>query len=102
MGHQPRSVTELPDRQPDVTGVVGTGDKYPGPPYLVEPSDSYYLGMSLLLGDPVVVRSQDGEAVANFKFGEGDEVAVWIGDGCRETFPVQCDVIALQVTNAAS
>ena len=101
-GDRSTSGAEVPNRPPDVTGLVGLGDEYAAPPYLIEPSDGYYLGMSLLVGDPVVVRGQDGEPLAGSELREGDEVAVWVDGGCQESFPVQCDVVALQVTEGPS
>jgi hypothetical protein len=92
---------ELPDREPDVTGVVGTGDEYAEPPHLLEPSDGYYLGMSLLQGDPVVVAA-DGTVVAASDLQAGDEVAVWTGEACAESFPVQCDIVGIQVTQPST
>jgi hypothetical protein len=96
---------ELPARDADVTGVVGTGDEYQSPPYLVEPSDGYYLGMSLVPGmpaitspgDPIIV-DVDGSAITALDLKAGDEVAVWTGEACAESFPVQCDIVAIQVT----
>jgi hypothetical protein len=94
-------VGQLPDRDADVTGVVGTGDEYMAPPHLLEPSDGYYLGMSLLQGDPVVVAA-DGTVVAASDLQDGDEVAVWTGEACAESFPVQCDIVAIQVTDPST
>ena len=92
---------EFPDREADVTGLVGAGDEYPAPPHLLEPTDDYYLGMGLLRGDPIV-RGADGASISPSELEEGDEVAVWIDGGCAESFPVQCDIIALVVTRPAS
>ena len=92
---------ELPDREADVTGLVGTGAEYPASPHLLEPTDDYYLGMGLLRGDPIV-RGADGMPLSSSDLEAGDEVAVWIDGGCAESFPVQCDVVALVVTSQAS
>jgi hypothetical protein len=87
---------QFPDRDADVTGVVGTDDAYPAQPHLVEPSDDYYLGMSLLRGEPFVVDA-DGTVLSASELDDGDEVAVWTGDACAESFPVQCDIVAIEV-----
>lgn len=92
---------ELPEREADVTGLVGTGDEYPAPPHLLEPTDDYYLGMGLLRGDPIV-RGADGTPMSPSELEEGDQVAVWIDGGCAESFPVQCDIVALVVTRQSS
>lgn len=85
----------IPDRQPDVTGVVA-GAGAPGGPVLDEPSDAYFEGMSLLRGDPVVV-GDDGAALPPTEIQDGDAVDVWIDGPCAESFPVQCDVTALRL-----
>ncbi len=94
---------ELPDREPDVTGVVavGVGDAQPGRS-LAEPSDAYYEGMALAGrdGEPLVV-GPDGSALSVTDLADGDEIAVWIEGGCAESYPVQCDVIAIRVTQPA-
>ena len=38
-GASSEASTDLPDREPEVTGVVGLGDEYPEPPYLLEPTN---------------------------------------------------------------
>lgn len=85
---------------PDVTGVVGMGKEYPDSPYLLDPSDNYYLGMSLTLGDPIV-RSRDGEPMSIPQMNEGDQVAVWLSGSCAESFPVQCGVEIIEITSPA-
>jgi hypothetical protein len=84
----------VPDRAPDVTGVVGAGERA-GDPVLVEASDAYYEGMGLLRGDPVVVR--DGTEVSPSELRDGTAVEVWTADACAESYPVQCDVEAIRV-----
>ena len=85
----------VPERPPDVTGVVaGTADA--GGPVLTEPSDDYFEGMSLLRGDPVLV-GDDGVVVPVEDLADGDRIEVWVGPACAESFPVQCDVVALRV-----
>lgn len=86
---------DLPDRPPDVTGRVSLADE-PGSATLADPSDPYYEGMDLLRGDPLI-RSDDGAAVPSEELEDGDEVEVWIGGPCAESFPVQCEVAALRV-----
>jgi hypothetical protein len=94
---------ELPDREPDVTGVVaiGVGDAEPTRS-LAEPSDAYYEAMALAGrdGEPLVV-GPDGSVLSATDLDDGDEIAVWIEGGCAESFPVQCDVIAIRVTQPA-
>ncbi len=94
---------ELPDREPDVTGVVaiGVGDAE-STRSLAEPSDAYYDAMALAGrdGEPLVVGS-DGSVLSAGDLDDGDEIAVWIEGGCAESFPVQCDVIAIRVTQPA-
>lgn len=85
----------VPDRPPDVTGRVALTDE-PGSATLADPSDPYYEGMDLLRGDPLILGS-DGAAVPSEDLADGDEVEVWIGGPCAESFPVQCEVAALRV-----
>jgi hypothetical protein len=84
----------VPDRAPDVTGVVRVAD---GGPVLADPSDSYFEGMSLVRGDPVVVHGDESGETTPADLRDGDAVEVWIEDGCAESFPVQCTVVALRV-----
>lgn len=84
----------VPDRPPDVRGVVADG---PDGPVLAEPSDAYYEGMALLRGDPVVLRADDGATVAPAELRDGAPVEVWTEGPCAESFPVQCDIVALRV-----
>lgn len=84
----------VPDRAPDVTGVVGGGEGGEEP-VLVEASDAYFEGMGLLRGDPVVVR--DGMQVASSALRDGTPVEVWAADACAESYPVQCGIEAIRV-----
>lgn len=84
----------VPDRAPDVTGVVGVGEGA-GEPVLVEASDAYYEGMGLLRGEPVVVR--DGTQVPASELRDGTPVEVWTAGACAESYPVQCDIEAVRV-----
>lgn len=85
----------LPD-EPTVTGVV-TGVVAGGSPQLTEPSDPYYDRIPLgRLG--AEYRDASGASIEVSDLRDGDAVAVWIGDGCAESFPVQCDLVAVHVT----
>ena len=85
----------VPDREPEVTGVVSfTGT--PPIPVLTEPSDPYFDRMSLLRGDPVLVDG-DGREVPYDQLADGDAIEVWTDGGCAESYPVQCPVTALRV-----
>lgn len=86
----------IPDREPDVTGVVALASPS-GDPVLADPSDAYFEGMSLLQGDPVIVKGDDGEAVPPTELENGDEVEVWIDGACAESYPVQCGIVALRL-----
>lgn len=97
-GSLPSSAAELPDREPDVTGLVGLGDEYPRSPHLAEASDEYYLGMYLLGSNPAV-HDGDGDPLGEGGLNAGDQVSVWVDGGCEESFPVQCGVVAVQVRN---
>lgn len=92
----PDGAAQLPDRGPEVSGVVGAGE-VPGEPVLVEASDPYYEGMALLRGGPVVVRG--GTAVSPDELREGTEVDVWTAEACAESYPVQCGIDAIRITD---
>lgn len=83
---------------PDVTGVVAGGS-------LTQASDSYFEGMGLAgLGDEPSVLAADGSQATVADLRDGDRVEVWLGsDGrCAESFPVQCDLLTVRVTEAAA
>ena len=86
----------VPNRAPDVTGVVAVTSQQDGAA-LAEASDRYYEGMSLLRGDPVVVRGTSGERLEPTDLEPGDDVEVWVGEACAESQPVQCDVHAVRI-----
>lgn len=86
----------VPSRAPDVTGVVAASGPQDGAT-LAEASDGYYEGMSLLQGDPVLVRGANGERIDPAELEPGDDVEVWVGGACAESFPVQCDIEAVRV-----
>jgi hypothetical protein len=89
----------LPERDPDVTGVVRAGPGVQGGT-LVDASDGSFEGMALRLSgsEPLVVDA-DGQHVTFDDVDDGDRVAVWVAGGCAESFPVQCDVVAIEVTS---
>lgn len=83
---------------PDVTGVVAGGS-------LTQASDPYYEGMALAGtgGEPSVLAADGSQAtVADLR--DGDRVELWlVPEGlCAESTPVQCDVLTVRVTEAAS
>lgn len=78
---------------PTVTGVVAGSARHAA---LTEASDGYYEGMSLTSPDPRVVDADD-QPISIGDLVTGDEVEVWVGDVCRESFPVQCDLVAVRV-----
>lgn len=81
-----------PDRPADVEGTV---DRDEGAPRLVDASDAYYEGMSLLSASTVVLDA-DGERVDGDALTDGDAVEVW-AEVCAESYPVQCQVVAVRV-----
>ncbi|MEE6272260.1 hypothetical protein [Georgenia wangjunii] len=83
-----------PGGDPETTGVVRTRD---GGAFLVESSDGYFEGMSLLGGDPLIYRGSDGAEIGAVGLEEGATVEVWIGGPCAESYPVQCDIEAVRV-----
>ena len=83
----------VPARPPEVTGTV-SADASGDEPFLSGASDGYYEGMPLRLDDAVVVDAGDSPAGAP---GDGEQVEVWVGEACNESFPVQCDVVAVRV-----
>lgn len=86
----------VPDRAPDVTGVVATSSEPAGGAVLVAASDDYYEGMSLLPGDPDVVDA-GGKRLEPSDLRAGNEVEVWVGGPCAESYPVQCDIATVRV-----
>lgn len=85
----------VPDRDPDVTGVVArtAGED----PTIGAASDAYFEGMALLRGDPVVVDAASGDELTAADVVDGAEVAVWVEGPCAESYPVQCTVVALRI-----
>jgi hypothetical protein len=83
-----------PPGDPATTGVVRTGE---GGAVLVQSSDAYFEGMGLLRGDPAIYRGAADEAVDAAALEDGVAVEVWVGDSCAESYPVQCDIVAIRV-----
>ncbi|MGW6132023.1 hypothetical protein ACWFNE_18535 [Cellulomonas sp. NPDC055163] len=80
----------LPGREPDVTGtVLGLA--------LAEASDRYYDQMSLAGDDDTTVRAADGEEITTADLRDGDDVDVWVDDGCAESLPVRCGIETIRV-----
>ncbi|GIG36204.1 hypothetical protein [Cellulomonas pakistanensis] len=83
---------------PDVTGVVVGGA-------LTQASDPSYEGMALVgtAGEPSVLAA-DGAQATVADLHDGDAVEVWLvpDSGCAESFPVQCAVLTVRVTEAAA
>lgn len=91
-----------PDPSADGPQVLGTLRSAEGGEGLVlevpEGGDTYYQGMSVVVGDTTVVASLRGDrAITGADLADGDVVRLWVADGCRESFPVQCDVEAIVV-----
>ncbi|NKY08872.1 hypothetical protein [Cellulomonas hominis] len=85
--------------EPTVTGVVAgvDGADGSGSPQLAEPSDAYYHQIPLA-APGVEYRDAAGGEIEAGDLRDGDLVSVWIGDGCAESFPPQCDLRAVHVT----
>jgi hypothetical protein len=83
---------------PDVTGVVAGGA-------ITEASDPYYEGMALAsAGDGPSVLAADGSQSTVADLHDGDAIELWLvpGSGCAESYPVQCQVLTVRVTEAAT
>lgn len=91
----------VPDREPDVTGVVHVGSDEGGA-VLAEASDRYFEGMSLLKGDPLIVRLEGSRRIEPSELDAGEGVKVWVGDVCAESDPVQCEIEALLVLGSSN
>lgn len=99
----PEPATGVPTRDPDVRGVVSLRpwtSEGVEEAVLGEPSDPYYELMLLRRGDPVVVDGETGKTLDIADLDDGAEVEVWITGGCAESFPVQCEVVALRVSDS--
>ncbi|MFC8192137.1 hypothetical protein ACFUMH_10800 [Cellulomonas sp. NPDC057328] len=85
---------DVPERAPDVTGTVALGGD--GEPVLVDASDRSYEGIWLLQDDPAVLRGDEPVDAADLA--DGDRVEVWLAGGCAESWPPQCDVVAVRAS----
>ncbi|MFS0699308.1 hypothetical protein AB6N24_04975 [Cellulomonas sp. 179-A 4D5 NHS] len=47
--------------------------------------------------DGTVVAGRDDRTLTRSDLAAGDLVEVWIGDGCGESSPVTCEVVAIRV-----
>jgi hypothetical protein len=70
--------------EPTVTGTVSRADSTITPS-LIDASDAYYEGLPLPADDVDLV--------------DGAAVEVWIGSGCAESYPVQCDIDQVRVAD---
>lgn len=104
----PADSTGLPDRPSDVRGtlsgepatsLVNTSPTADGA--WRHASASYFEGMSISNAtepsDDVVVDDA-ADALPLSTLGAGDQVEVWIADGCEESYPVRCTVLAIKLT----
>ncbi|WP_454729868.1 hypothetical protein [Cellulosimicrobium protaetiae] len=80
------------DQPADVAGTIVRDE---GAPRLVDASDPYYEGMSLL-SESTLVLDTEGARVDGDTLTDGDAVEVW-ADLCAESYPVQCQVVAVRV-----
>ncbi len=85
---------DVPDRAADVTGAVALGAD--GEPILVDASDRSYEGIWLLQDGPAVLRGDEPVDAADLT--DGDRVEVWLAGGCAESWPPQCDVVAVRAS----
>lgn len=98
-GSGPSPSAAVPDRPAEVRGTLDGGD---GTFALTDADDPYYEGMALLPSrgeaSPVIVDG-DGVEVAAGDLADGMAVEVWTEGPCAESYPVQCPVDALRVTD---
>ena len=59
--------------------------------------DEYYQGMAITVDDATLVRDTTGAPLGAQDLRPDDVVWIWVADGCRESFPVQCDLAAIVV-----
>ena len=91
----------LPSRAPDTAGIFRLpqeGEPDAGP-YLEVPADGdqYYRHGFLDLSEAVVI-GPEGTEIAPTALTTGTPIDVWV-QGCHESNPVQCAVVALRVVN---
>ena len=87
----------FPARAPDVTGRIEVEE---GTVRLIEPSDVYFEGMTLVsdrVDDAVLVADEAGDPLDIAEIDDGMLVDVWVGGGCAESYPVQCAIEALRI-----
>jgi hypothetical protein len=84
------SGSELPGREPEVSGVVRDLG-------LTEPSDPYFERLALVGDDDTVVVDADGATITTADLRDGDEVDVWVASACAESYPVRCGIEAVRV-----
>jgi hypothetical protein len=83
---------------PDVLGTLRSSESGDGLVLEVpDGGDAYYQGMAVDAGGDTVVASLRDRAVTAADLADGDVVRIWVADGCRESSPVQCDVLAVVV-----
>ncbi|WP_144016056.1 hypothetical protein [Demequina sp. NBRC 110052] len=90
----------LPSRQPDAVGTVGevsTSDGVTVLSFVPDAGYEYFLGTLFWVDDSVEVIGPEGVSVDASEIVLGAEVEVWT-EACAESFPVQCDVVAVRWT----
>lgn len=63
--------------------------------------DDYYQGMPIAVDDATLVRDTTGAPLTAGDLRPDDVVWIWTDGGCRESFPVQCDLAAIVVDRPA-
>lgn len=90
--------TVLPSRQPDAVGTVGeVGSSQAGTvlSFVPDAGYEYFQGTLFVIDDSVTVVGPEGAATEGSDIPIGARVDVWT-DLCAESFPVQCDVVAVR------
>ncbi|WP_084038240.1 hypothetical protein [Demequina sp. NBRC 110053] len=85
----------IPDREPDAVGTVAgvlPGDEATGLIFLPDTGYEYFDQTAFTLIDSTPLEG----AETRHDVAEGAHIQVWT-DACAESFPVQCDVVAVQV-----
>lgn len=88
----------LPSRQPDAVGTVGevsTSDGVTVLSFVPDAGYEYFLGTLFWVEDSVNVVGPDGDETAASEIPLGARAEVWTEE-CAESFPVQCDVVAVR------
>ncbi len=96
---QAPTIVTAPDRPAAVRAVLeAPWENDPSSSYrLGQVSDSYYTEMALRLTPEVQIFSAS-ESVDPATLQVGTSVNVWVAGGCRESYPVGCDVAAVEIT----